>query len=192
MKQAAIAQQTSEWASPNALGLFGFGLTTILLQFFNLGLIQATLPVVFGFFWGGVAQVIAGIIAGKRGDMFHLTAFTSYGVFWIGLAFSFVLMWAGLVKLDDAGYGWTMFSWGIFTLLMTIATFKDNFVSVFIFVTLTILFFMLTLVFFGHLSAEVAGIEGMFCGAAATYGAAAGIINNKYGREVFPLGKFSN
>lgn len=190
MKQAAVVQQPSEWANPNALGLFGFGLTTILLQFFNLGMMSSTLPVVFGFFWGGIAQIIAGIIAGKRGDMFHLTAFTSYGVFWIGLAFSFVLNWAGMVKLDDAGYGWTMFAWGIFTLFMTIGTFKDNFVSVFIFVTLTILFFMLTFVFFGDLSSKVAGVVGLFCGAAATYGAAAGIVNYKFGREIFPLGTF--
>ena len=103
MKQATTNQ--GEWASSSALGLFGFGLTTILLQFHNLGLIQATLPVVFGFFWGGAAQIIAGIIAGKRGDLFHLTAFISYGAFWIGLAFSFVLYWQGLVKIDDAGYG---------------------------------------------------------------------------------------
>jgi|WetSurMetagenome_2_1015567.scaffolds.fasta_scaffold02015_9 uncharacterized protein len=188
MKQATANQ--TEWASSSALGLFGFGLTTILLQFHNLGIIQATLPVVFGLVWGGAAQVIAGIIAGKRGDLFHLTAFTSYGVFWIGLALSFVFNWQGLVQIDKPGYAWTMFLWGIFTLCLTIATFKADFVSVFVFVSLTILFFLLTMVFLGHLSAKVAGVEGLFCGAAATYGGAAIVINDKFGRTVLPLGKF--
>jgi len=188
MKQATTNQV--EWASSSALGLFAFGLTTILLQFHNLGLIEATLPVVFGFFWGGAAQVIAGVIAGKRGDLFHLTAFTSYGVFWIGLAFSFLLSWQKLATGDLAGYGWTMVCWGIFTLGMTIATFKADFVSLFVFVTLTILFLLLAFVFFGHLSAKVAGVEGLFCGAAATYGGAAIVINDKFGRVVLPLGKF--
>ncbi len=189
MKQATTNQ--GEWASSNALGLFGFGLTTVLLQIHNLGLITSTMPLVFGFFWGGAAQVIAGIIAGKRGDLFHLTAFTSYGVFWIGIAFSFVLAWQGLVKVDNPGYAWTMICWGIFTLCMTFATFKSDVVGVFVFVSLTILFFLLAAVFFGHLSAKVAGVEGLFCGAAATYGAAASVINSKYGRQILPTGSLA-
>jgi len=189
VKYIAAAPQV-EWASSNALGLFGFGLTTIMLQIHNIGAMTSTLPLVFGFMWGGLAQIIAGIIAGKRNDVFHLTAFTSYGVFWIGLSLSFLFQWANLVEMDSAGYGWTMVCWGIFTLCLTIPTFKANFVGLFVFVTLTILFFMLAFVFFGHFSAKVAGIEGLFCGAAATYGGAAEVINSKFGREVLPVGTF--
>ena len=188
MKQATTNQ--TEWASSSALGLFAFGLTTILLQLHNIGLINATMPVVFGLVWGGVAQVIAGIIAGKRNDLFHLTAFTSYGVFWIGIAFSFIWQHTGL-NLGGTDYAWVMICWGIFTLCLTIATFKADIVSVIVFVTLTILFILLAFVFFGHLSSKVAGVEGLFCGAAATYGGAAIVINNKFGRQVLPLGSLT-
>lgn len=185
MKQAAAPQ--SEWASSNALGLFAFGFTTLLLQFHNLGMIKATTPLAFGFVWGGAAQVIAGIIAGKRNDMFHLTAFTSYGVFWIGLALCLTVF---SKDVDTAGLGWTMVIWGIFTFLMMFATLKDNFVAFFVFLSLTILFFLLTFHFLNNLDAKVAGVEGLFCGAAAVYGGAAGVINDKFGRTVLPLGKF--
>jgi uncharacterized protein len=191
MKQATTAPQT-DWASSNALGLFGFGLTTFLLQIHNLGLMDVTMPVCFGFFWGGLAQVIAGVIAGKKNDLFHLTAFTSYGVFWIALAFSFILNWTGVMKPDLNGYAWSMIAWAIFTFALMIGTLKDNFVSFFIFLTLTILFVLLALVFFGHLSSKVAGAEGLFCAAAATYAGAAVVINNKFGRTVLPLGTFSS
>jgi len=190
MKQAATVTQ-EEWGNPGALGFAAFGLTTILLQIHNIGAITSTLPLVYGFFWGGLAQVIAGIIDGRRGDIFGMTAFISYGVFWIGLAFSFLIQWTGWVQMDSAGYGWLMLCWGVFTAFMTISTFKMTFVHAFVFVSLTILFCLLALVFFGHLSAKVAGIEGLFCGVAATYGAAAVMTNAKYGREVLPMGSFS-
>ena len=77
--------QEARWANPGALGLAGFGFNTILLQLHNIGLISNVEPLLYGFFWGGLAQVIAGIIDGRRGDTFGLTAFTSYGLFWIGL-----------------------------------------------------------------------------------------------------------
>ena len=83
-----------------------------------------------------------------------------------------------------------MVCWGIFTACMMIATFKADFVSLFVFATLTVLFILLAFVFFGHLSAKVAGVVGLFCGGAATYGGAAVAINDKFGRTVLPLGKF--
>jgi succinate-acetate transporter protein len=81
--------------------------------------------------------------------------------------------------------------WGIFTAFMTIGTFKMTYMHVFVFSSLTVLFFLLAAHFFGSLSAIVPGIEGIFCGAAAVYGSAAIIVNAKYGREVLPLGAIS-
>jgi succinate-acetate transporter protein len=186
-----LAKEETQWANPGALGLAGFGLNTILLQIHNLGLIDGTMPLIFGLVWGGIAQVIAGIICGRRGDAFGLTALTSYGVFWIGLSLSFVFQWTGLVKLDNPGMAWLFIIWGIFTAFMTIATFKMDYTHIIIFVTLTILFFLLAAHFFGNLSAKVVGVEGLIPGLAATYGAAAVIINNKFGRVVLPLGSIS-
>jgi len=159
------------------------------LQIHNLGWIESTMPLIFGFFWGGVAQIIAGIIDARRGDAFGLTAFVSYGVFWIGLGFSFLLQWMGLVTLDNAGIAWLFIMWGIFTAYMAIGTLKMTWMHLFVFVSLVVLFGLLAAHFFGAIPAIVPGIEGLFCGGAAAYGSAAVIINNKFGREVLPLGK---
>ena len=186
-----VAKEETQWANPGALGLAGFGLNTILLQIHNIGWIDSTMPLIFGFVWGGVAQIIAGIIDARRGDAFGLTAFVSYGVFWLGLSFSFLLQWLGLVKLDNSGLAWMFVMWGIFTAFMTIATLKMTYMHLFVFTSLTVLFFLLAAHFFGALSAMVPGIEGIFCGAAAVYGSAAVIVNAKYGREILPLGIIS-
>jgi succinate-acetate transporter protein len=182
--------QEVKWAHPGALGLAGFGFNTILLQIHNIGLITNVEPLLFGFFWGGLAQVIAGIIDGRRGDTFGLTAFTSYGLFWIGLSFMFLMKWLGVVELSVPGPGlaWTFVLWGIFTAYMTVGTFKISKVHIFVFASLTLLFGLLAAVFFGALSAKVAGVEGIFCGAAAVYGSAAVVLNATYGRWILPIG----
>jgi len=179
----------TQWGNPGALGLAAFGLNTILLQIHNLGWIDSTMPLVYGIIWGGIVQIIAGVIDGRRGDTFGLTAFCSYGAFWIGLALTFVFQWTGLVLADSDGLAWTMIIWGIFTFFMMIGTLKMTFMHFFVFASLVILFGLLAAHFFGALSAKVAGVEGLFCGGAAAYGAAAVIINGKFGRTVLPLGK---
>ena len=178
-----------QWANPGALGLAGFGFNTILLQLHNLGLMESVIPLVYGFFWGGVAQIIAGIIDARRGDSFGLTAFVSYGAFWIGLSFGFLLQWQGLVELDGSGLAWLCIIWAMFTGYMTIGTLKMTRVHVTIFSSLTLLFLLLAIHFFGHLSAVVPGIEGLFCGASAVYGSAAVILHEKYGCWVLPMGQ---
>ena len=186
-----ITQNEVQWANPGALGLAGFGLNTILLQIHNLGLITGTLPLVFGFFWGGVAQIVAGIIDARRGDTFGLTAFTSYGLFWVGLSFYFMLQWTNVIQADNSGLAWLFVCWGIFTGYMTIGTFKMSVMHIFVFASLTVLFFLLAAVFFGALPAWVAGVEGLCCGLGAAYGSAAVVLNDKYGRWVFPIGLIS-
>jgi succinate-acetate transporter protein len=176
-------------ANPGALGLAAFGFTTILLQFHNLGWIESYMPVMYGMFWGGLAQVIAGIIDGKRGDTFGMTAFVSYGVFWIGLAIAFVFQYTGVLTLDSSGLAWTFVLWGVFTFFMMIGTLRMTFVHFFIFASLVVLFALLVAHNFGAISAVPAGVEGLFCGASAVYAAASIIINGKFGRTVLPLGR---
>ena len=183
--------QEVKWGHPGALGLAGFGFNTILLQIHNIGLITNVEPLLYGFFWGGLAQVIAGIIDGRRGDTFGLTAFTSYGLFWIGLSFMFLMEWLGVVELSGPGLAWVCILWGIFTAYMTVGALKISKVHVFVFATLTLLFWLLAPVFFGVLPAKVAGVEGIICGAAAVYGSAAVVLNAMYGRWVLPIGLLS-
>ena len=183
-----VVKDNAEWANPGALGLAGFGLNTILLQIHNIGLIDSTLPIIYGLFWGGMAQIIAGIIDARRGDTFGLTAFTSYGLFWIGLSFSFLLEWVGVIKLDAPGLAWLFICWGIFTTYMTLGTFNMSRMHVFVFASLSLLFFLLAAHFFGAIPAVVPGVEGLLCGAGAVYTSAAVVLNAKYGRWVLPIG----
>jgi uncharacterized protein len=187
VSQEAVKEQP-QWANPGALGLVGFGFSTMLLQIFNLGLITNPVPLVFGFFWGGVGQVIVGIIEGKRGDVFGLTAFTSYGLFWMGLSFYFMLSWGGLVVIEPAGLGWMCIMFAVFSACLTIGTFKMTRVHIFVFVTVTVLFILLAGHFLGGWSPKIAGVEGMFCSAAAAYGGIAVALNAKYQKTVCPMG----
>jgi len=95
--------QEIKWGNPGALGLAGFGFNTILLQIHNIGIISNVEPLLYGFFWGGLAQLIAGIIDGRRGDTVGLTAFTSCGIFWMGLSFIFLMDWIGVAHYSAAG-----------------------------------------------------------------------------------------
>jgi succinate-acetate transporter protein len=76
-------------ANPAPLGLLGFGLTTVLLNFHNAGFYELnTMILAMGIFYGGVAQIIAGMMEWKKNNTFGTTAFTSYGLFWLSLVSS--------------------------------------------------------------------------------------------------------
>src|ERR1700733_2301320 len=73
-------------ANPAPLGLCAFGTTTVLLNIHNAGFWEMnSMILAMGIFYGGLAQVIAGIIEAKKNNTFGLTAFTSYGFFWLSL-----------------------------------------------------------------------------------------------------------
>jgi succinate-acetate transporter protein len=109
-------------------------------------------------------------------------------MFWIGLAFAFLLEWLGIVKLDDASLVWIMIAWGIFTGYMTFGALKISRIHLFIFASLTVLFFMLAAHFFGAIPALPAGIEGLFVGGAAVYGSAAVVLHSIHKHWVLPIG----
>jgi uncharacterized protein len=179
-----------QWANPAALGLAAFGLNTLLLQIYNLGWMTSTMPIIFGFFWGGAAQFIAGLIEGKRGDTFGLTAFCSFAVFWIGLGMASLLEWTGVIVVDKAGLGWTFIIWFIFNMILTLATFKMSLVHVLLFSSVNVLLLLLAAHNFWGLPLVISGIVGIIPGLLATYAAAAVILNARYGRIVCPMGEF--
>lgn len=181
-------------ANPGPLGLMGFGMTTVLLNIHNAGFFPEVdaMIMAMGLFYGGAAQVIAGILEFKKGNTFGLTAFTSYGFFWIALVGIWVLPNMGLnIKPVPAEFmGCFLAMWGIFTLYMFVATLKANKALQVIFGTLTILFFLLALADFTHIHAikTFAGYEGLVCGFSAIYLAMAEVLNEKYKRIVIPIG----
>jgi len=181
-------------ANPAPLGLMGFGLTTVLLNLSNAGLLDSSsFGMIFsmGIFYGGMAQIFAGMWEMKRGNTFGATAFSSFGLFWISLVA--IELFPVLGWVDDLPSEPVMAvylaMWGIFTALMTLSTFKASRALQVVFITLTILFFLLAI---GKASSivqitTVAGYEGILCGLSAIYLATAELLNETYGRPIFPF-----
>lgn len=179
--------------NPAPLGLMGFGMTTILLNLHNAGFIALDSMILsMGIFYGGIAQVIAGIMEWKKGNTFAATAFISYGMFWLSLVALVTLPKAGLGVAGPSGFSVPAYlvMWGVFTLVLFFATLRLNRALQVVFGSLTVLFFMLAA---GDAMAspeigKAAGWVGLFCGASAVYTGLAQVLNEVYGKTVWPLG----
>jgi hypothetical protein len=164
----------------------GFGMTTVLLNIHNAGFYEMDdMILAMGIFYGGLAQIIAGIMEFRKGNTFGLTAFTSYGFFWLTLV---AIILSG--EADPTFLGWYLFLWGIFTAYMFLATLNKNRALQVVFFSLATLFFLLAIAHWADssLMTEIAGWVGIFTGASAIYLAAAEVLNETYGSEVLPIG----
>jgi len=179
-------------ANPAPLGLFGFGMTTILLNLHNAGFFEMNAMIfAMGIFYGGISQIVAGIMESKKNNTFGFTAFVSYGFFWLTLVGLLVMPKLGWVApASEKGMIAYLVVWGIFTAILFVGTLKINRALQFVFATLTLLFFLLAL---GDATGnatlkQLTGYEGLICGAAAVYTGAANLLNEVYGRTVLPVG----
>ena len=193
MSDPASIQSKDPTANPAPLGLLGFGMTTVLLNLHNAGCYELNAMILaMGICYGGTAQVIAGIMEWKKGNTFGMTAFTSYGLFWLSLVVLLVLpkltLAAPTNELALAAY---LAMWGVFTGAMFIGTLRLNRALQVVFGTLTILFFLLAYGDFAAASPgfkQFTGWEGILCGASAIYAGLAQVLNEIYGKVVLPLG----
>jgi len=182
-------------ANPAPLGLMGFGMTTVLLNIHNAGFFPVSAMVLaMGIFYGGIAQIIAGIMEYKKGNTFGATAFTSYGLFWLTLVAIWIIPGMGVANgtQTPAPYlGWYLFLWGLFTFFMWLGTFGKNRALQFVFLSLTILFWLLAARDWSGsvLVGRIAGFEGIVCGFSAIYLAMAEVLNEAKGRAVLPIGE---
>lgn len=193
MENKDIVTYSELTANPAPLGLMGFGMTTVLLNIHNAGFFELDAMILaMGIFFGGLAQVVAGIMEFKKNNTFGTTAFTSYGFFWMALV--------GLNILPEMGYGTPAGSlsmaaflsmWGLFTFFMFIATLKISKALQVVFGTLALLFFLLAIGNFtgSAVILTIAGYEGIICGFTAIYAAMAQVINESHGKEILPLGE---
>jgi len=177
-------------ANPAPLGLMAFGTTTVLLNLANANLYPLGSPIIaMGLFYGGLAQIIAGILEFRKGNTFGMTAFLSYGLFWESFAFIVLFSITGLATFTSASIAAYLFIWGLFTLLMFVGTLRLNGALMFVFGSLFILFFLLSV---GNAMGNtgivtIAGYEGVICGLSAMYTSIAEVLNEVYGRTVLPL-----
>jgi len=181
-------------ANPAPLGLLGFGMTTVLLNLHNADFYPLnSMILAMGLAYGGLAQVIAGIMEYKRGNTFGTVAFSSYGLFWWSLVLLLVLpqteIWDVPAIVDSAAMAAYFFMWGLFTFIMFFGTLKTNRALQFVFLSLAVLFFLLTAKeLTGNADVGiVAGYEGIICGLSAVYTALAEVLNEIYEKTVLPL-----
>lgn len=197
MNESTVTQIKDTTANPAPLGLLGFGMTTVLLNLHNAGFYELnTMILAMGICYGGLAQIIAGIMEWKKGNTFATTAFISYGFFWLSLVALIVLPKLNFIQppiaaADEKAMAAYLALWGIFTAVMFLGTFRLNRALQVVFGTLTILFFLLAYGDFTAASADFkhfTGYEGLICGFAAIYTGLAQVLNELFGKIILPLG----
>jgi succinate-acetate transporter protein len=179
--------------NPAPLGLLGFGMTTVLLNLHNAGFFELNAMILaMGICYGGIAQVIAGIMEWRKGNTFATTAFISYGLFWLSLVGLIVLTKLGWgAATNDKAMAAYLFMWGLFTLVMFIGTLRLHVAGQIVFGSLALLFFLLAYGDFANASPgfkHFTGYEGIFCGFSAIYTGLAQVLNELYGKVILPLG----
>jgi succinate-acetate transporter protein len=187
-------------ANPAPLGLLAFGMTTVLLNLHNEGFFTLnSMILAMGIAYGGLAQIIVGIMEYRRGNTFGTVAFTSYGLFWWSLVMLILMSnmsFFGIVAPSNNIAMAAYFAlWGILTVGLYFGTLKTNRCLQFVFASLAILFFMLTVrellgnpIWFNILT----GVEGIICGASAIYLGLAEVINEANGKTVLPFCPIEN
>lgn len=183
-------KQEATIANPAPLGLLGFGMTTVLLNLHNANIIPLSIvTLAMGFALGGAAQIIAGIMEFKKNNTFGATAFTVYGLFWWSLIAIWINPFKNINAADEKSMGFYLLLWGIFTTFMFIGTLKHNRASQVVFLSLSVLFYLLAIGDFtgAHSIKIIAGYEGIFCGLSAIYNSLGQIVNNEFGKTIMPL-----
>ncbi|BGP59325.1 hypothetical protein NBRC10512v2_000619 [Rhodotorula toruloides] len=201
--QPAFPTYHRRFANPAPLGLCGFALTTFMLSLINVKTRGVTVPnVVVGpaLFYGGLAQLLAGMWEFATGNTFGATAFSSYGAFWLAYAF-IVSPWSGIASSYEAktmfGNGVAFFLWGwfIFTFIMLLASLRSSIAltGVFFFLTITFLLLGIAELGVGNASAiqTAGGAFGLITAFNAWYVAAANLMTPDQSYFVLPVGDMS-
>jgi succinate-acetate transporter protein len=189
----SVTQIKDTTANPAPLGLLGFGMTTVLLNLHNAGFYELNAMILaMGICYGGIAQIIAGIMEWRKNNTFAATAFISYGLFWESLVTMIILTKLGWgAASDEKAMAAYLAMWGLFTLVMFVGTLRLHVAGQVVFASLTILFFLLAIGDYtgaGPGFKHFTGYEGIFCGFSAIYTGLAQVLNELYGRVILPLG----
>jgi uncharacterized protein len=190
----------SGWGNSAPLGLAAFAVTTFMLSMINAELMKAAItPVVFGvaLMFGGLAQLIAGIIQFRIGNAFTGVLFSTFGAFWLSLyaiAEFFLKDITGptvlaTTALRGQAIGLFLYAFGIFTVWILIAAFRTNIMVVLALVGLAATLFVLGAGNYNGngLTVEVGGYMGLVVAAVAAYIGLAELCEIMYKRTVLPL-----
>jgi succinate-acetate transporter protein len=185
-------------SNPAPLGLFGFGLSTFLLNVHNAGFFPIdSMILAMAIFYGGLAQVVVGIMEWKKGITFGTVAFSSYGFFWLTLATLIILPKTslGIAAPTPGAMASYLFIWGLMSAILWYCTFRLNTALNIVFLGVVILFGLLTLAnafhgtTAGHVFHTLAGYEGILTALGAIYTGGAQVVNEYYGEIKWPLNR---
>ncbi|NLD57529.1 MAG: acetate uptake transporter [Methanomicrobiales archaeon] len=178
-------------ANPAPLGLCAFGMTTILLSIHNAGVTALSSPIVaMAVFYGGLAQLIVGLMEWKKNNTFGMVTFGSFGLFWISFAAILVMPALGLAAapttLDLAAF---LAVWGVLIIGLFICSLRMHRLLQ---VTLAAVVLLVVLLVAANLSGihmvhTLAGIMGIIAGGLALYMGIGTVINEIYGSRVVPV-----
>ncbi|MBN1193960.1 MAG: acetate uptake transporter [Methanomicrobiaceae archaeon] len=178
-------------ANPAPLGLCAFGMTTILLSIHNAGITGLTSPIVaMALFYGGLAQLIVGLMEWKKNNTFGMVTFGSFGLFWISFAAILMMPALGLASAPTAVDLAAFLSvWGILIVGLFICSLKMHRLLQ---VTLGAVVLLVVLLVAANLTGDhlihtLAGITGIVAGGLALYMGIAAVINEIYGSRVLPV-----
>jgi len=178
-------------ANPAPLGLCAFGMTTILLSLHNAGLTPLGSPILaMAIFYGGIAQVVAGIMEWKKNNTFGMVTFGSFGFFWISFATLLLLPALGLAKaplpVEMAAF---LSVWGIFAVGLFICTLKMHRVlQITLLAVVLLVILLVTAQLTGNsLILNLGGLVGLVAGGLALYIGMGQVINEVYGNRIFPV-----
>jgi uncharacterized protein len=185
-------------ADPAPLGLAGFALTTFLLSGHNASFIPDVVWIGPALFYGGLAQLLAGMWEFRNRNVFGATAFSTYGGFWLGLGIFVVListtaLGKGITDVDS-GLAWFLLAFAIFNTYMLLWSMRVSGAVFLVFLTLEVTEILLVIGFFNiaHGGSQywlhAGGWAGIVTAAAAWYASAAGVVNGMSARVVVPVG----
>lgn len=186
---------------PSALGLFGLAMVTLVASSQKLGLTEGVAYVLpWAIFLGALAQLVAGMLDYKKGNVFGATAFCAYGFFWLAMAMSWLINLGAFgaklqANVDTHQMGVAFIGYLILTLFLTIGAMETNKVLFFIFVFIDVLFLGLsvsTLTGEGPIHTafhNLAAYAELIIALLSFYGSGANVLNNHFGKAFFPIGK---
>ncbi|MEW2246136.1 acetate uptake transporter [Streptomyces sp. NPDC006975] len=181
-------------ADPGPLGLAAFAATTCVLSTFNANLItdKSLVAVVLplALFYGGLAQLLAGMWEFRKGNTFGATAFGSFGAFWLSYAAYAKFVVPGLpAATANQATGLYLLVWAVFTIYMTVAATRTTGAILAVFVTLSATFVVLCVAEFAQSpnTVKAGGWLGLLTAVCAWYASFAGVTNSTYHRAVMPV-----
>ncbi len=178
-------------ANPAPLGFIAVGVTILLLGFYLAGFYGInSIILTLGLVYGGITLVIVSAMEYKNGNTFGTVAFGLYGIFWISDILILIFTKLGWAAAPDAiSYAVFYFVWGLITLVIVIGTLKLSRPLQFFFLTLALLFFLLTAAeLTGNTTITLlSGIVGILCGASGIYIGLAEVLNDLYDSKVLPV-----